>query len=137
MLVKIKSDEMKMEYYPKKASQVFSKGDVVAFDGNGAITLAVAGSTNIVGAIMKDVKASDADYALNTKVPVEIYDLEDTGEIDCSTTPTASMIGTGRDLTSEKILNVGVAGTVNQFIITGLSTENKVFVKLNANAFTQ
>ena len=121
-------------YFPKVASTAFAVGDAVAFDGAGAIAPATSASTGIVGIIKKEVLATDADYASNTLVPVEILSVEDEVEIDTTGTPSASMIGVTKDLTDAKSLNEADASVVGQFVIVGLLSGKKVRVKLLANA---
>lgn len=126
----------KFKWFAKKASTTILVGDALTFDGSGFVTPAVAGSTVILGISKQAISASDTDYAGTKFIPVSIADANDEFEVDASTTVTQAMVGTYRDLvTNAGTLNVGAAGTANQFRVTGLgSTSTKAVVTIAKNA---
>lgn len=132
-----KTGSAKMMSFVKEPSTAFALGDVVTLNASGRLIPAVAGSTQIVGCIRRAVLTTDADYAQAVMVPVDVPLIGDSlYEIDCSTTVTQAMVGTGRDLTNAQTLNVGAAGTVNQFRIVGLgSTTTKAVVAIIKSTF--
>lgn len=62
----------KTMYYPRPASQVFTKGALVYFNGSGQVIPADATSGMHVGVIKKTVATTDDDYASSVLVPVEV-----------------------------------------------------------------
>lgn len=123
-----------VEYYPKKASTAFAMGDLVYFDGSGAIQPADATSGNHIGIIMKTVLSTDSDYAENTKVPVlKIYD-DCEFEVPVETgTLTAAMVGNYYDLASADGIDVS-AQSKNVVLVTAFINAALARVKINAQA---
>jgi len=120
----------KMVSYPKKASTVFTKGDLVYFDGSGAVLPADATSGNHVGIIQVSVAAADADYAETPDVLVEVpMDENAVIESEVSGTLTAALVGTTMDLTDANTVNQAatsknvvtcvkfISSTLGQFVI--------------------
>lgn len=129
-----KNKKHNIEYWPKKASVAFAIGDLVYADGSGAIQPADSTSGNHIGVILKEVLATDADYALNTMVPIDVADPNDEFIVDVGTgTLTTAMIGTYRDLTDADSINVS-AQSKNVVLITGFVSATKAVVKINAMA---
>jgi len=56
---------------PKKASQVLSEGAIVDYT-SGYITVAAIAVMSHLGKCWKTVTASDSDYALTTRIPVQV-----------------------------------------------------------------
>jgi hypothetical protein len=127
----------KFERFPKKASTVFAVGDLVAFDGSGAIKPAVAGDTaGFVGIIKKLVAATDSDYAANTLVEVDVNLTGDSEfEVDANGTITTAMIGLYRDIiTNAGTISSSVA-TNTHVLVTGVgSTSTKARVRIHQQA---
>lgn len=63
--------EFQMNWAPKTASQVLSQGAVVD-RSSGKITVGAVATASHAGVCMKDVRSSDADYAANTMIPVQV-----------------------------------------------------------------
>ena len=125
------------KWFPKAASTVFELGDAVAFNLTGGIVRATSSSTNVLGMIKMAVTASDTDYATTALVPVQVFVPEDEIEIDASTTVTAAMIGTYRDLSNSSTLNVGAVGGNLTFRVLGIgSTTSKAVVSLVRNSLS-
>lgn len=123
----------KFDYPPKEASVAFPINSVVAYNGLGQVEPATNASTNIAGIIKREVASTDADYAAETPVAVDLNFTPDSEfEIDANATVTAAMIGTPRDLADAVTLDVSGAVTIRQFIIVGLgSTTTKARVRPN------
>lgn len=102
-----------LKWYPKAASTAFTKNTLVYFNASGYITPAITTSGDHVGIVLKSVASTDADYALNTLLAVEIpFGKMEEFEAD-ATSLTAAKVGTTMDLSD--------AGTVN-----GAATSKKV-----------
>lgn len=130
----LKSGKPKIEYYAKKASTVFEVGDLVYFDGSGAIQPADATSGDHIGVILKKIAATDSDYASNTKVPVITLtdDVLFEVDVDTGTALTAAMVGSQYDLTDANSLNVGGTSKLVVTIVEFISA-TKAVVKINAS----
>jgi hypothetical protein len=136
MFIRIKGMP-KFERYAKVASTVFNVGDLVTFNGSGFITPAVAGTTTgFIGICKKAVAATDADYAANTPIEVDVNLSPDSEfEVDANGAITQALVGTYKDI-------IGNAGQISNSvatnvhtIITGVgSTSTKARVRINANA---
>lgn len=127
----------KFEHFPKAASTVFELGDAVSFNGLGQIVRATSSSTNVLGFIKRAVSSTDSDFASTSMVGVQVLGVSDVIEIDASTTVTASMVGSQRDLSNASTLNVGALGTNNIFRVIGIgSTTSKALVTLVKNSLT-
>ena len=125
----------KIKWFAKKASTAIALGDALTFDGLGYVTVAVAGSTSIVGFSKQVISATDSDYAGTKMIPVEIVDVIDELEVDVTTTMTQAMVGTYRELSTASTLNTAIAGTANQFRVIGLgSTSLKAIVSIAKNS---
>ena len=133
-----KRGTVKIKWFPKVASTVFELGDAVSFNTLGTITRSTSGSTTVAGFIKRAVTASDTDYASASLVPVQVVEDNDEIEIDASTTVTAAMIGTLRDLSNSSTLNVGSLFTIGHFRVLGIgSTTSKAVVALTKSAIAQ
>ena len=71
-----------IEYFKKAASTAFTNGGLVYANGTGEIIPADATSGNHLGIILRDVLATDADYAEETRVPVDVIDGQTRLEVD-------------------------------------------------------
>lgn len=67
------SGRTKIVYLPVTASTAIAKGSIVSF-ASGYLIAATASTTALshVGVLVKDIVATDADYAVARKVPVEV-----------------------------------------------------------------
>lgn len=136
MFIRIKGMP-KYERFAKVASTVFNVGDLVTFNGSGFITPAVAGTTTgFIGIVKKAVAATDADYAANTPIEVDINLSPDSEfEVDANGAITQALVGTYKDI-------IGNAGQISNSvatnvhtIITGVgSTSTKARVRINAQS---
>jgi len=128
----ISSGKTTMEWYPKKASTVFTNGGLVYADGSGAIQPADATSGDHIGIITLTTAATDSDYASNTSVPVYIPKDDDIFEATVSTgTFTTAMIGNRYDLTDANGINVS-ASAKKVVTIVGYKSATVALVKINA-----
>lgn len=122
----------RIEWFPKKASTAFAVGDLVYADGSGAIQPADSTSGDHIGIIMKDVASSDADYASNTMVPVDVPQDGDEFLVDVGTgTFTAAMVGNRYDLKDANEIDVS-ATSKKVVTITRYVSSSKAVVKINA-----
>lgn len=127
----------KYEYFPKVASTAFAVGDLVAFNGSGQVTPAVAGTTTgFVGICKKLVSAADADYAANTLIAIDTNLTNDSEfEVDANGAITAALIGTYKDIIGNAGQISNSVTTNSHTIITGLgSTSTKAKVRIHQNA---
>jgi hypothetical protein len=113
MAFKRQNGDTNFQGFAKAASTAMAKDTVVAFNGSGFLVPATAASTpaSIAGILQRDVLATDADYAQNSIVPVEVpRQREDRFIVDVEAgTVTQAMVGTRVDLNDAAGLNV--AGT--------------------------
>jgi len=126
-MFKRESGKSHIEYFPKKASTVFAKGDLVYADGSGAIQPADATSGDHIGVIKEAVTATDDDYASNTEVAVEVPN-DDSVEwrVDVGTgTLTTAMIGNRYDLKDANEIDVSATSkkvvTVKRFVSSSVA----------------
>lgn len=113
MAMKWVKGRTKIVFYPKAASTAFSKNSLVYFDGSGAIIPADATSGDHIGLILKAVAATDADYASNTLVPVEVpQDKVCEFEADVTSGLTAAKVGTTMDLTDASTVSISTSKNV-------------------------
>lgn len=129
----------KFERFAKVASTVFAAGDLVAFNGSGQITPAVAGTTTgFVGIIKKAVAATDSDYAANTLVEVDINLSDDSEfEVDANGAITAALIGTYKDIIGNAGQISNSVATNTHVVVTGLgSTSTKARVRIHQKAMS-
>lgn len=120
------------EYYPKKASTVFTNGGLTYADGSGAIQPADATSGDHIGVIQLTTAATDTDYADNTKVPVYVPKSDDIFEADVTTGAlTTAMIGNRYDLTDAN--GIDVSATSKKVVtIVGVISSTVALIKINA-----
>src|SRR6478752_7091018 len=66
----------------KKASTALAVGDIVIVDSSGYIDKAVAASaaSAIVGICMQPVASTDADYASNTPIAIDVFRKNNNGD---------------------------------------------------------
>jgi hypothetical protein len=117
--------------FPKVASVALNVGDALIADGSGAVTVATATSTAIIGICQKKVASTDADYASNTMMPVEVIDFNAIYEADVDNTLTTAMVGLRRDLTDKDSVNA-TGTTHNQVTIVGYISATKALVMFNS-----
>ena len=105
-------------YFPKTASTAMVGGDMVIFT-SGLIALAVAGSTNIVGILRKTIASTDADYADNTLIPIEVpVELNVEWQFDADSGLTATSLGLYRDLIDENTVDGDDDTSASQIVVT-------------------
>lgn len=121
-----------MEWFPKKASTAIAVGDLLYFDGSGAVQPADTTSGDHIGVSLKVVTSSDDDYASTTKIPVDFASPEDIFEVDVETgTLTTAMIGNQYDLASADGIDV-TATSKKVVTVVGFVSASKALVKINA-----
>lgn len=120
-----------VEWFPKIASVVIHVGDLLKSDGSGAFTVMGATDLSCVGISLREVAATDSDYASNTMIPVlvPVADAEVTFDVGAGSFTTA-MVGLRYDLNSAGALNVG-ATAHKQVTVTGYISATKGIGKLN------
>lgn len=132
VMIKRVSGKPNVEWYPKKASTVFNNGGLVNADGSGAVQPADATSGDHIGLILKDVAATDDDYASTTKVPVDVLGPNDVCEADVGTgTLTTAMVGNRYDLKDDN--EIDVSATSKQVVtVVGFVSASKALIKVNS-----
>lgn len=119
--------------YQKKASTAFALNSVVFVDANGFLDVAVATTTaaSIVGVIKQAVVATDADYASNSYVAVDVANKGDNGEWYRASvgtgTPAQTMVGETHDLTAAGKVDL-VAVLTNVVKVQQIISPTEVFV---------
>lgn len=129
------SGQPKTEWYPKAASTAFANGNLVYWNGSGAVIPADATSGQHAGVILRSVAATDSDYATTAKVPVDCPTPDDIFEVDVETgTFTTSMIGNQYDLVADGDA-IDVSATSKLVVtVVGYVSATKALVKINALA---
>ena len=105
--------------YQKKASTVFAMNALVGTDANGFLVPATASSTivGIVGVILRDVVATDGDYAVASMVEVDVpIRLVDQFVADCVTT-TIAQTDVGETVELVNSLTIDVGQTTNNPLV--------------------
>jgi len=128
------SGSPKVEWFAKDASVAFANGGLVYWNGSGEVIPADATSGDHAGTILRDVLATDADYATSlAKVPVDVPTTEDIFEADVSTgTLTTAMVGNAYDLVAAGT-GIDVTATAKKVVtVVGFVSASKALVKINA-----
>jgi hypothetical protein len=117
-----------LRFFPKTASQAFSKDSLVAWPASqtGYIIPATSSTTKHIGTILKAVTSADSDYASNTLVPV-LVPTAGSSSVWVATTASAvaTDVGATADLTDASTVNRG-AESVGAFQITGYRSATEV-----------
>lgn len=126
----------KIEWFPKTASTVIHNGQVVILT-SGQLVAATATSLQLLGTILLDVLAADADYTGTKKVPVDVGGPDDIFEADvkAGVTAAASGVGSQCDLYvtgNETYVDTGT-NSHHQVTIVDFVSASKVLVKINSN----
>lgn len=109
--------ESNIKPFKKKASTAFANGNIVFVDSNGLLDVAAAATAaaDIVGVIIEDVVAADADYALNTFKSVDVFRKHndaDTFRLVVETgSPAQTMVGELHDLTAAGKADLSASST--------------------------
>lgn len=124
-----------IEWMPKAASVAFTNGGLVYSNGTGEIIPADATSGNHHGVILRTVKAADADYATEAKVPVDVCGPNDLFEADV---PNGDLsindVGNYCDLMADGAGIDPDATSKLVVLIVGFISASKAIVKVNAMA---
>lgn len=122
----------RVEWYPKKASTVFTQGNVVLLDSNGQVDNATSSTDDHVGVVLRTTAATDADYAQTSRVPVLISEQDTVFVADVGTGSAASTnVGDFADLTDADSVDVTSAAN-RAVVIVGVLSATQVLVKLNS-----
>lgn len=127
-MIEQNSGEYNIEGYRKTASTVFARGDVVTLTSGLLVRAGAAtAKTAVLGLIMRDVLATDLDYAKESVVAVLILENNNNEFIADVTTGTAvqSMVGTYVDLANVSNINVS-ASSIGLFKVTKIVSTTKV-----------
>jgi hypothetical protein len=132
-MIKRISGNPKIEYFAKAASTAFPQGSLVYANGSGYLIPADATSGDHLGILLYPVAATDADYAVATKVAVDVISPEDVFEADVETgTFTAAMVGNRYDLVADGDA-LDVSATAKKVVtIVGFISSSKALIKVNA-----
>lgn len=128
-IIKDSGEHRTVEWFPKTASTALARNTTVGLT-SGAIVNS-ANANNIVGVILRDVTASSDDYALTTKVPIELWTPDDIFLSDVITgTLTTAMVGTKVDIASTYD-GIDVTATSNKnALIVGFVSTTKALIKI-------
>lgn len=123
----------KIMYFPKKASTAFAEGDLVYFDGAGAVQPADATSGMHVGVCRKAVVSTDDDYASTTKIPIEVpVERWVEWEVD-AVSAVAADVGDEIDLTDAATADRS-ASAKDALLVTRYISATKIGVTILSNA---
>lgn len=117
----------------KKASTAFNLLDIVAYDTNGYVLPAVAGSTNLVGLVQEAITVADTDYTSARTIVVD-KGIGDRAEFEIDVTGgtlTQANVGKSYDLSDAKTLNIAVVGTVKHLKVVGVKSSTVAYVTFN------
>lgn len=116
--IKISGEHRTVEWFPKTASTAIARNTTVGLTSGQIVNS--ANVNNIAGVILRDLTSKDDDYALTSKVPVELWIPDDIIECDVITgTLTTAMVGT----------KVDIAGTFDGIDVTSTSNKNALIVE--------
>lgn len=121
-----------IEFLTIAASTAISNGALLYANGSGAHIPADSTSGNHTGIIMKDIAATDADYASTKKVMCDVPKDDDEFEVDC-TGATAALEGTYIDLSTSLVADPS-ASAKKVLYVTRFISSTKLAVKINAMA---
>lgn len=121
-------------YFPRPASQAFTAGALVYFNGSGQVIPADSTSGAHAGVIRKTVATTDDDYATaDVLVPVEVPVERWVEWIVDTSSAVADDIGTEIDLTDSLTANRG-ASSKDALLVTGYISASKLIVTILSNA---
>jgi len=124
----LNGDIRNIVWVPKTASTAFTKNSVVGFSSGQLVNQ----ETEIFGVIKRDVKSTDADYALASNVPVEVWDptvLYYADILNGTAAVAATHVGNKYDI------DIDTAPTYTAIDLT--ETSNKVFLVVKVLSTTQ
>lgn len=81
-MFKRQSGKPNIQYFKKAASTAFVNGALVYFNGTGEVIPADTTSGDHIGIILREVLATDDDYASETYVPVDVLSGQDRLEVE-------------------------------------------------------
>jgi len=124
------SGKPKIEYYPVTPSTAYTNGQVMELI-SGLMVDADTTSGDLTGILMKDIAATDGDYADSRKVPVDVPGQDDIFQADVGTgTLLTTMIGLSCDLADTE--NIDVDATSKEVVlIVGYIDASTALVKIS------
>lgn len=137
-MFKLKRGKTKFVYLPVTPSTAIAKGALVAFS-SGKLIAATSSSApqDIPGVLRHTIAATDADYALDRLVEVEVpVELNTEWEADVTSGLVAADIGLYQDLTDSVTVNRGASNIDVVQCIKVISTTKGVFF-LNVGTLTE
>lgn len=122
--------QMAPAYFPKKASQAFTVNSLLTFSG-GEVQPIISTDLRIAGICLQKIASTDADYAAETPIAVELIDPNATyiGDVTTGTLTTES-VGIQYDLDSDVGVNVN-ATSHKQVTCVGFISATKGYFILN------
>lgn len=136
-MFKRKNEKHNIMYFQKKVSTLFTNGGLCTVDSNGFLIPGNATSVQHVGIIMRDVVATDADYATAiVYVPVDMCRPNDSFIADVSAgTVAQTLVGEYHDLDTTGAKVDASANSVKQVFVVGvLTAQSQVIVQVNGMA---
>lgn len=95
---------------PKKASQAFTAGALVAADStNGQVVPASASSSTVLGIIKETIATTDADYATQRPAMIDALGYDAVIQMDVTGTLTTAMVGQYLKLSTSLVADAGTA----------------------------
>ena len=127
----------RMEWFSKKASTVMAFSEAVTIDSSGWVAPSTATSTpGITGLVYRQIKATDADYALTTRVPVLIPVKDSIFLADIGTGSGAQTnVGEFKDLADSKNIDV-TADTYGHVEVVEVVSATQALVKFAVKSGT-
>ncbi len=135
-MIERKNGEANILPFKKKASTAFAFNDVVTTDANGYLVLATSSTprAKLLGLIQRTVASTDADYASNTMVEVDVFCDDDDVYVATVDTGTLvqSMVNSLFDLNDENGINVN-NNQQKAVRVTKVISTTKAEIKFNKN----
>lgn len=131
-----KNEKHEIKYFKKKVSTAFINGGLVSIDSNGFLIPATASSVNHVGVVLKQVLATDSDYASATYIPVDMCRPTDLFIADVSAgTVAQTAVGAYYDLnsTGDKV-DLSATSVKAVYVADILLASSQVVVVVNSMA---
>ena len=127
------SGKQNIEWVTRAATQAFTNGALVYFNGSGAIIPADATSGDHLGVIQQTVATTDSNYGTSgVKVMVDVVGENDIFEVGCATSTVATLaalVGTYIDLTSSIVADA-TASAKDALLVVGVKDASTILVKI-------
>jgi hypothetical protein len=137
MALQLYRGNSRVEWYPKKASTVFTEGNIVLLDASGQLDNATTTSDNHEGIALRTTASTDTDYATTDRMPILVPEQDTVFVADVGTgSATAANVGDFCDLAAAGTIDL-TSGANRAVEVVGVLSATKVLVKLNSTKKNQ